>query len=229
MQTGFIAAKIGNPQDYTAAFLIHCHHLIEIGYKLMAQKDYRLSEEEVITGRLTQAIEKFLNSENAPLWTEHFAIYEEKRINSEDREGHHRFRIDIVIKHVAGKRPEHIFEAKRLNGSDSLSKYTGKDGMGRFLDGRYGASQNHATMLGYVQTESVYHWIGKLKEHILKHQTKLSVQDAWEKTNLISDHCDMKETGVTTHKRTKNLPPIHIYHQFLEFQNKHIQQDFQEQ
>ncbi len=217
MRGGFVAAKGVNPQDYESAFLIHCHCLIEIGYKEMQHTDCRSSDEEVITGRLTQAIDEFLRSGHAPDWAEHFDVQEEKRINSDGREGKHRYRIDIVLKHVAGRRPEHIFEAKRLNGSGSLSKYAGFDGMGCFLDGRYSASQQHASMLGYIQTESISLWIRKLQDYILSNQEKLQIQVEWEKANLVSESCDLPLIGVTTHRRKKSLPSIQIYHHILNF------------
>jgi hypothetical protein len=65
--------------------------------------------------------------------------------------------IDILVPHEYDYRCYFGIEAKKLNTTSEADKwesqaseYTGKEGMGCFIEGRYAPYQSHGGMLGYV-------------------------------------------------------------------------------
>ncbi|MBW1650137.1 MAG: hypothetical protein JRJ44_05590 [Deltaproteobacteria bacterium] len=70
-------------------------------------------------------------------------------------------------------RPEYIFEAKRLKISAHTAAYIGKNGMERFIDGRYAERYDEAGMIGYIQSDSLSVWKKKIKKQYIKKKTGL--------------------------------------------------------
>lgn len=219
MKGGFAKSSVYDRNFHSQAFLNHCHCLIQIGYSRMRYMDSRNSEEEVITGRIVREIKELLKSDRSPEWTKHYYIQEEAPLNADNREGKKRYRLDILITLVDGNRPEHHFEAKRLNNNKSLSKYTGPDGMGCFIGGKYSSNEKQASMLGYVQSESIPDWREKLQNYLQMNQKALVQMEPWNDVILHSKECDISSLActITIHNRKKKLSQIRIYHQFLDF------------
>jgi hypothetical protein len=190
------------------------HQILKLGYDLLDPSSLATSEEEVITGRLTKAMQDSLEDLEAPLWMKHFWAVEETRVNDGEREGKHRRRIDIeVIEQRRGPRPRFRFEAKRLRDSESRREYLGNDGLGCFLDGRYAASDPDAGMLGYVQEGTEADHLIMISGALLKDPARFGVvQDGGWK-----EHRQVKglATYASAHHRIGGLPRIVVFHTLL--------------
>ncbi len=205
-----------NKVPYRTSLVNRSHQILKMGYDLLDPAPLAASEEEVITGRLTKAMQDALEDLQAPLWVKNFWAVEETRINDGEREGKHRRRIDIeVIEHRRGPRPRFRFEAKRLRDSDSRREYLGYDGLGCFLDGRYAANDPDAGMLGYVQEGTETDHVTTLADALLKDPVRFRVaQDGgWKDHHLVKG----LQTYASSHQRTGELPGILIFHTLLNF------------
>jgi hypothetical protein len=205
-----------NRVSYRTSLVNRSHHVLKMGYDLVDPVSLAASEEEVITGRLTKAMQDALEDLEAPLWAKNFSAVEETRVNDSEREGKRRLRIDIeVIEHKRGPRPRFRFEAKRLRDSDSRREYLGHDGLGCFLDGRYAASDPDAGMLGYVQEGKAADHVVKIADYLLRDPVRFGVsQDGgWKEHRLVNG----LQTYASSHQRTGALPDIVIFHTLLNF------------
>ena len=201
---------------YRTSLVNRSHQILKRGYDLLDRTTLAALDEEAITGRLTNAMQDAVQDLAAPRWMKNFWPVEETRVNDGDREGKHRYRIDIeVVEQRRGPRPRFRFEAKRLRDSDSRREYLGYDGLGCFLDGRYAAGDPDAGMIGYVQE-------GKTEDHVVAICDSLArdtarfyvTQDGgWIEHRVVKG----VQTYATSHQRTGGLPRIMIFHTLLEF------------
>lgn len=123
-----------------------------MGYDRMESSKFASSEEEDITGQLTNSMQEALQSDSAPRWCSNFWANDEVRVNDSSRLGKSRLRLDIeIVQHQRGRRPKLRFEAKRLIGNDGAREYLGPKGLGCFLDGGYAKEDSIVGMLGYIQ------------------------------------------------------------------------------
>jgi hypothetical protein len=206
-----------NKAPYRASLVNRSHQILKMGYDRLDSGSLVASEEEVITGRLTQAMQDSLEDMKAPLWTKNFSAHEEKRVNDGERDGKRRLRIDIeVIEHLRGPRPRFRFEAKRLRDTDSRREYLGHDGLGCFLDGRYAASDPDAGMLGYVQEGKAVEHVAAIAEYLRKDPARFGVAQAsgWKEHRLVKG----LQTFASSHQRTGGLRDILVFHTLLDFQ-----------
>lgn len=125
--------------------------------------------------------------------------------------------IDLCF--CAGRRPEVYFgfEAKKLNtrsGDGWASKadaYTSKEGMGRFISGKYSPEQKHAGMLGYVMDGDCPRAIACIGEKIADRRAELQMNPDTnlQQSQLVEDE-NVLATQHEIHQR-----PLTIHHLFL--------------
>ena len=160
-------------QTYRWAFVTRCHTLLALGYEQLSAKDFARSQETEISGELVRKVAELLESDGAPDWAAQFDIHDDPPQQHPERKGKRRRRADlafILVQH--GARPKLRFEAKRLNGSKSVSSYLGKDGLGLFVSGEYAPEGPDTAMLGYVQSGEIDDWLQKLREGLQKRRKK---------------------------------------------------------
>ena len=203
--------------DYLASFCRDAIFLIVKGYgRLVAgDTDYSDIAEEHITGELTQQTEQYINRQDSPDWTKNYVVQEERRENVHGRKGKHRPRVDIAFV-LAGRKPQRFmrFEAKRLRKPGfTVAKYLGKEGLGEFIQGNYGADDDTAGMIGYVQSDDCDFWAREISETLEKKKQKISLieEDQWQKAHFDDvDHCYK-----TRHNRPRIERELLVYHLLL--------------
>ena len=210
--------KMMAPQAaFRLAFVAKCHRLLALGYQTLDSANLQSAQETVITGLLVQAINRLIESDDAPQWMEPFIANDDPPQNSADRLGKRRRRIDIEMVQIQrGKRPRFLFEAKRLSARASLHAYLGKDGLNLYARGEYAAEHTDAGMLGYVQASDPASWASELMKSLSKNPMK---------------HCLDKQGGLVVHQVVTELPftyqsrhsrktigvPITVIHTLLSF------------
>ncbi|MCI0471812.1 MAG: hypothetical protein L0Y73_09150 [Candidatus Aminicenantes bacterium] len=200
---------------FTDAFRKKVHILIYWGYtaaRLRIKSDS--IEETAITGYIAEAIINRLRAFDCPRWCEDFSIMENRPMQSEGREGKKRPQPDLVIEGNMRGRPEYIFEAKRLkNVGFGVDKYSGEDGLGCFINGKYAARYDEAAMLGYIQGDSPTYWQTKIQEKI-KNNTDLNLISFQPVAAIIND---LPNEWRSSHRRKGIKRSISIFHIILDF------------
>jgi len=210
-----------NRSEYAAQFCRHCHQLIAFGYGRIQREDHRESAEDVITQRLTEAIEAGQDERALPDWAEKYFVRDQQRVNVPGRVGKERPIIDIEFRSDQSRsRPLYHFEAKRLRTDDSksVSQYVGKDGLGMFLAELYGRAGDEGGMLGYVQSDSSAHWAEKIGSKLQAGPPgdhRLTADGTWAEARLIAE---LEHTYATRHTRP-TMANITVYHTLLDFRS----------
>jgi len=203
--------------DYRNAFRKRVFTLLKWGYERLDAAVYKSSEED-ITGDLVKEIKEVLQDRNYPRWVGKYTVHEEPRVNSPDRKGKKRKRLDIEFERVChGSRPCYPFEAKRLCAkTHPISKYSGSSGMGEFLAGNYAADKNEAGMLGYIQSDTPEIWAKKAENKFKTDSTKIQMCSGgdWIRVNIVNK---LDCTYRSVHNRILIGKPITLYHLFLDF------------
>lgn len=199
---------------YRNIFRWQVHQLIAWGHNDARYRIKSNNEEEPnITGYITEAIRARLIT-NGPPWCQYYSIREDSPIEASTRSGRSRPRPDIIIETNLGGRPEYVFEAKRLrkNGFEA-SKYVDSDGMGCFVSGLYASRYDEASMLGYIQSDSLTHWKDQVRKAIDKNAEQLCLKSPqYDKT--VIDVFPLE--WVSEHKRVKLGRSIAMYHILLD-------------
>jgi hypothetical protein len=186
------------------------------GYAGLKSHDLQAAEEPHITGEIVRSIREVLEAENAEPWMHAFDIHDDPPQNIAGKFGKRRPRIDIEFVGVS-RRPRHHFhiEAKRLYRAGSINEYFGDDGLGMFIAGTYAADESSAGMIGYVQTEDINAWLGRLATGFARRVDRLRVCTALQS---VTDYQDIAAVQVSGHERNiGTLGRIDIYHLLLEF------------
>jgi hypothetical protein len=202
---------------YERAFVRHCHQLLASGYKELQPTAFQHQEEPAITGELVRAMKCVQQRRDAPRWMIYLHIADDPPVNSPGRLGKRRRRVDIEFERpLRGRRPRFQCEAKRLYQTDSIAKYLGSDGLGRFLVGDYSRADDAAGMLGYVQTRGCIEWSSDLRVALEEGRLPFEIasSEPFAEVNL-----DAKPlaTWRSEHHRTAVGHPIAIYHSLLLF------------
>lgn len=198
---------------YGSAFVRIVHRLLAAACKALPN-NLSNEQEPSITGMIVERMRAFLEQPSAPRWAARLAIHDDPPLNVGSLLGKRRPRIDIEVESVvAGIRPRFQFEAKRLYESRSASEYTGKNGLGSFVDERYAKGHSVAGMLAYVQTQSVEDWVKKVAGKLAKERdsTGLAARGAVWESFKPPDH-DLSSFR-SIHKR--KTAPITLFHTFL--------------
>lgn len=204
---------------YKDSFRSHVHAILEWGYTdampMIQAKEQRHHEETSITGFIVDAIRRRFRTHNRPKWLKHYAVYEDYQVESEERVGRTRYKVDIVIEGATiSQRPQYMFEAKRLkSGACEANRYLGSDGIGCFINGRYADRYAEAAMLGYVQSDSLEHWKTKISNQIENRGTALFLKAL--DSNVQFEHSLPLEWASEHHRVTLGRP-IRILHILLD-------------
>jgi hypothetical protein len=153
---------------YWSSFRRHAHQIIMWGYqdaerKIKSKNLEKYWKEEEITGFITAAIQDRLRASDCPRWCSHFSVKEENPVPSINLAGKKRKRTDIIIEYTKNRRPEYIFESKRLLKNKCKEDAYILKGLLRFVDGQYASRYPEAGMIGYVQSDSLDYWMGKIQ------------------------------------------------------------------
>ena len=203
---------------YEQSFREDAHQLLAWGYqdaRLLIAPD---REETEITGFIAEAIQARLNSPGIDERFDRYSLKDDNPVPGEGRTGKRRMRIDIIIKSSSRprqkSRPWYIFEAKRLcRPSHPLSKYVGKEGIIRFVQGRYASDCPEVAMLAYVQTDTIAYWVAELKARFGNDSAKqFSITRNLFQTTV---HPDLPDEWSSSHTRT-NGTPLTVFHLFLD-------------
>jgi hypothetical protein len=200
---------------YNDSFRRDAHQLLAWGYEDARHKITSDSEETEITGFIAEAIQSKLDSLDIPKRFARYGVSEDKPITGENRTGKRRRRIDIIIEyHQHGPNPKYVFEAKRLcKPNQKMRDYCGKEGLLRFVDGRYAAEFPEVAMVGYMQSHTLQYWTDKLQRAFDNDtENKLRIEETFCKISVI---ISLSSEWVSKHKRVKKSS-ITIHHIFLD-------------
>jgi hypothetical protein len=206
-----------NAPEYRQVFLIQVHRLLQIGYERLNHAGFADAKEPVISGRIAEQIENFLDEPAMQGWETHYEVFNENPEHHRRRAGNERLKTDIRIKSSrTSPRLRFIFEAKRLQNAGSLRAYFSGEGLGAFLNEDYAKDSLDAGMLGYVQADTPEAWVAKVETQLRNSTRELCViaSRAWQKQSFpkCGDH-----TYCSSHIRTASGRQIDIYHTFLLF------------
>jgi hypothetical protein len=148
-------------QSYREVFRRDVFELLHAGFEgaksLLSSDD----EETVISSRLVDAIEDYLQT--APERFDRYHAQAEHLVRSDSRLGRWRRRIDIYIAGGLDKRASFSFEAKRLKlPGHPVGAYVGPDGLELFVEEEYAAEESEAGLIGYIQSDSAEVWFERV-------------------------------------------------------------------
>jgi len=202
-----------NQAVYQHSFLQRAHCLLQCAYQNLASRDFCNAQEDVITGELCKHMSFLTEDQPSAGWMRHFSVHDQYPVHDipaaegSIRTGKRRPKVDIRL--VQKTRVPNIgmaIEAKRICRSDSVSKYIGDDGIGAFVCGEYGRTESFGSMLAYVQSHSIAHWLPKVS-------AKLDKANAWQ----AQCWADGPSTGFqSTHSRHSG-DSITLFHSFFDF------------
>ena len=151
-----------NTKDYRHVFVKHVRQLIQLGYERLNPADYSKTQEPAITGELCTKIDEVLNCDKED-WMHFYSVYDDPPENDDVRKGKQRKRVDLRFDSSQTQpRGRFRFEAKRLGRDHTAKVYLVAEGLGCFLRGDYAKDEDHAGMLGYVQSEELQTWGDKI-------------------------------------------------------------------
>lgn len=197
---------------YKACFRRDAFQLLAWGHEDARGKILNDLEETQITGFISEAIDKRLMSFKTPARFDRYGLKEDNPVPSESRTGKQRRRLDIIIERAQrGPRPRYVFEAKRLHRiNHGIDKYSGKEGLLRFVQGTYAAEYPEAAMVGYIQSDTPDYWIEKLTK-VLAKGDELRISKHLSRDVVLKS---IPHSWVSEHTR-KHLNPITLYHVML--------------
>ena len=202
---------------YERAFVRRCHQLLASGYRELQLAALQHEEEPAITGELVRAMKSVQQRRDAPRWMIYLHIADDPPVNSPGRLGRRRRRVDIEFERPQrGRRPRFQCEAKRLHQADSVAKYLGADGLGRFLAGDYSQEDDAAGMLGYVQVRGCMDWSSDLRGALDEGRVPFEIASSEPFAEVDLDAQPLA-TWRSEHQRTAVGRPIAIYHSLLLF------------
>jgi len=176
------------------------------------QKPGPSEHEDAISDKLYGALLKAKNRNKHP-----FLIHRED-MEFDIEQGRGTGRKDIVFYPSSEEEIYLCIEAKRLNVIISSSKHSlageyVKDGMQRFVDGKYARSVRHGVMLAYVLDGKIDQAISNIESNIVKHREKLRLSSkAFIPSAIRPQDNRAKETH---HKRAHEHVIFRIHHLFV--------------
>jgi len=138
-------------------------------------------------------------------------------VSSDTRTGKHAKKADLVFTLVISGDYEIVFEAKSLRDQTSVSAYTGRDGVGCFLntDSPYTIAPI-AGMLGYAYCDSTEVWLSKIKE---KHKTTIH-------SNLLIPAGNSTDSYSIENRKKLKLPKLTLLHKIIDFSRNIDQSEY---
>jgi len=199
---------------YRDAFVTHVHILLWMGYSRLKRSTLPNLDEPAISGLICESIEAVFDDAKSPDWVDDYEIHDDPPVHDRERLGKYRRRVDIKLNSRRSRpRLRFCFEAKPLGNGNSVSKYLGKDGLGRFLDGSYSSDQAIGGMIAYVQVEDCDGWCAKIAAKLDTEAHKLGRGGMWTLATITND---LPHTYRTKHNRAKRLTNITIFHTLLD-------------
>ncbi len=201
------------------SFREHAHLLVHWGHedardRIQHPENTHDKEEPSITGFLAKAINDRIDAFNRDDWCKYYSVHDNPPVETEGRSGKRRPQADLIIKSTSKGGPQYVFEAKPLKKSKHpVSRYTGSDGMGCFISGKYASRYDEAGMLGYVQSDWLAEWKDKVKGKINRDAKKLSLTGS-QRDKQVIDAFPLE--WVSKHNRNSVRRPITIYHILLD-------------
>jgi hypothetical protein len=200
---------------YNNFFRRDAHQLLAWGYEDARQKINADNEETDITGFIAEKIDNRLDDPNTPPRFDRYFLSEDKPISGEGRTGKSRRRLDLVIEcSLVKPRPKYIFEAKRLcKGKATIGDYTGKEGIQRYVYGKYASQYPEAAMIGYVQSDNSDYWLNELQRKFdTDYDSSMYIRKSLIKVEVIPY---LNNEWISEHDRTTgNI--ILVYHILLD-------------
>jgi len=185
-----------------------------MGYARLDRSTLPSLDEPTISGLICESIEAVFDDAESPDWVDDYDIHDDPPVHDRRRLGKRRRRVDIKLKSRRIRpRLRFCFEAKILKTSNSVAKYLGKDGLGRFLDGSYSSDQTIGGMIGYVQAGDCDGWCSKIAAKLDTEAHKIGHGGNWLPTTITND---LPHTYRTIHRRVKRLTNIAIIHTLLD-------------
>jgi len=155
-----------NSTELRDVFVRRVHQLVRLGYERLNPADHAKAQEPAITGDLHVAIETVLDHPTED-WMRLYSAHDDPAENDGRRKGKQRKRIDLRIDSAFNSpRCRFRFEAKRLGKRHPAKVYLGSEGLGCFLCGNYARQEDHAGMLGYVQSGDLADWADALCDEL---------------------------------------------------------------
>ncbi len=201
--------------NYFEYFREYAHQLLVWGYQDSRARIGSQIEETEITGFIVAAMKARINSLETPELYRRFVVTENNPIESEGRTGKRRLMPDIIIESTQRiPHPLYVFEAKRLRKSTHpISKYIGEEGLLMFINGRYAADCPEVAMIGYVQSDTINHWVAELETQFNKDLVcRFHLIEKFSKMLVAPD---LPETWSSNHTRASGSP-ITIFHLLLD-------------
>ena len=195
---------------YEDFFLVDVHTLLFLGYKAARPRINANAEEEDITGFLAETLDVEVEKPN---YFGRYEVREERPVHSDTRTGKRRQKVDLVFKAKdPSRKREFCCEAKRLKTkTNTIGDYSGKEGMGCFVNCEYASDQPIVAMLGYVQSSNMEYWHKELLRSVVK-QTSLNMKNSPAPISVVPE---LSQEWLSKHKRT-NGEDVDIYHIFLD-------------
>lgn len=201
-------------REYADVFRKDVHQLLAWGVEGARHKFKSGQEETEITGYIAEAINNRLSAHDTAERFNRYSIKEDGPVSGENRSGKNRRRLDIVVEcNFYRPRPHYIFESKRLcRSSHPIAKYTGNEGLQRFIRGIYAPQCSEAAMVGYIQSDSPEYWQKELDGEFRGPSRKsLKLKKILAKKEVIPS---LPYEWMSEHRRVKRVP-ITVYHIFL--------------
>jgi hypothetical protein len=194
-------------------FRYRVHELIALGYADACGHIQPTDDEPTITSRIVEAIQERLDftEEGRPLWYDKFSINDNPRVWQFGKAGKCKPQIDILIRCGTFPCPSYHFEAKRLSHPGFTAvKYTRGGGIYEsFIQGTYAARHSEVGMIGYVQSDEVVDWKGRVQKQIITDRKLLELEGDQEDAFV---HPAFPEEWLSRHRRPGLGNPITIYH-----------------
>ncbi|MBI5205855.1 MAG: hypothetical protein HZA11_13155 [Nitrospirae bacterium] len=200
---------------YSESFREQAHQLIAWGYADARHRIRSSNEQEpAITGFIAEAINNRLRASDCPGWCAYYSVKDDPPVERKGSAGRTRPRADMIIEAHFKGRPEYVFEAKRLRTQGfGANKYIGIDGMGCFVSGLYASRYDEATMLGYVQSDSLLYWKNEVKSTIDRDKKQLHLKSPQSDKEILKD---LPHEWISAHDRESVGRPITTLHILLD-------------
>jgi hypothetical protein len=203
-------------QEYSRSFLLAVHAVLFEAIERLKMCSLAGCDEVAITGKLVTELNAVVDSARAPTWGFALAIHDDPPVDIGAKTGKSRPRIDIQIEKVhPGPRVRFSFEAKRLrlDSTNSIAAYVGRDGLGCFVAGRYAPGEPWGGMLGYVESGAVEEWVTRIGDKITKIQELACHSEGhWSTPDFPFKHTLCR---LSRHRRA-NETDILVHHSFLD-------------
>lgn len=213
------ASLSGEWDDYLAVLREDAHQLLAWSYSDTRTALASARDEYDMTGLLASAMHERISSPHAPERFMFYSVHNERPISPAGEMGKARPKLDIQIERC-GVRPKRFYtlEAKRLrddersNTTATLAHYFGKDGVGRFVAGRYDAESHEALMLGCMQAHNAEFWLGQFEQtfsaDVSSGRNEFKLLESFQRCSIISE---LRDEASTVHSRMDGSKIRHLH------------------